>query len=161
MSRNSKRIKIYIAGPLKFETTRIILDEIEKLCQDNGFDTWSPYKDAGLLSNDDLDNPKILGKVLDLDIRAFHECSGAIFLLDGLHSGTLFELGYAYYIARNISPNFLLIGLYTSIRKEKGLDSMVKFAFKSLSNAYIVFSLKELASLLSDIKEKLSSVRDY
>jgi nucleoside 2-deoxyribosyltransferase len=140
--------KFYIAGPLKFESTRMYLDQIENLVLELDFNTWTPYKDAGILTNKDLKNPEKVKKVLEQDIVAFQECDGAIFLLDGYHTGTIFELGYAYYFARNIRPEFILIGIYTTIRGQETLDSMVRFAFQDVKRGYLVTSLQELKKIL-------------
>jgi nucleoside 2-deoxyribosyltransferase len=140
-------LKFYIAGPLKFESTRKYLDAIEETARKSGFATWSPYKDAGILTNEDLKDPEKVKTVLEKDIEAFHECDGAIFLLDGYHVGTIFELGYAYYFAKNIKRDFILIGVYTTVRGKENLDSMIKFCFQDKGT--VVTSLSELEELLS------------
>ena len=101
--------KFYVAGALKFGSIRIYLDKIENILYKNGFATWSPYKDADVLSNEDLKDATKVKETSEKDIVAFHECDGAIFLLDGYHIGTAFELGYAYYLARNIKKTLSLL----------------------------------------------------
>jgi len=146
----NKILKFYIAGPLKFESARIYLDQIENILRKNGFDIWSPYKDAGILSNEDLKDVNKVKKVLERDIIAFHECDGAIFFLDGYHTGTIFELGYAYYFARNVKKDFILIGIYTTVRGKHSLDSMIKFCFED--KGVIVTSLSELEKVIVNIR---------
>jgi len=141
----------YVAGPLKYESTRTYLDKIEEVLLRNGFSTWSPYKDAGILSNEDLKNPEKIKTVLEKDIAAFKDCNGAIFFLDGYHVGTIFELGYAYYLTKNAKKDFILIGLYTTIRGVENLDSMIKFCFEDTGS--IVTSLSELEDLLLRINK--------
>lgn len=147
----NKEKKFYIAGALKYESTRRYLDEIEKIVKDCGYATWSPYKDAGILSNEDLKNPKKVREVLEKDVIAVHECDGAIFLIDGYYTGTIFELGYVYYYARNVKTDFILIGLYTTIRGKSTMDSMIKFCFED--RGIILSSLEELEKYLSNLKE--------
>jgi len=151
-----KKFRFYIAGPLKFESSRMFLDKIEEIVRKYGFDTWSPYKDAGLLSDKDLRDPQRVKEVLEKDIQAFDECDGAIFFLDGEHSGTIFELGYAYYIARKKS-DFPLIGVYTTIRGVEALDSMIRFCFEK---GRIVTSLSELEKVVADFKKNIYKNRD-
>ena len=148
-----RKFKFFIAGPLKFESTRFYLDRIEEIARKNGFQTWSPYRDAGILSEEDLKNPQKIKEVLEKDIIAFDECNGAIFLLDGEHIGTIFELGYAYYIARNKRKDFLLIGVFSNIRGKEALDSMVKFCFEE--KGVIVSSLSELENFLIKFKKTI------
>jgi nucleoside 2-deoxyribosyltransferase len=143
-------LKFYIAGPLKFESTRIYLDKIEEILIKNGFGAWSPYKDAGILTGEDLKNPEKVKAVLEKDIIAFHECDGAIFLLDGYYVGTIFELGYAYYLAKNVRKSFILIGVYTTVRGKETLDSMIKFCFEDVG--LIVTSLSELEEYLTTLQ---------
>ncbi len=150
--KQSTFFKFYIAGPLKFESTRTYLDKIEEIVARNGFATWSPYKDAGILSSEDLKRPEKVKAVLEKDIAAFHECDGAIFLLDGYHVGTMFELGYAYYLARNIRKDFILIGIYTTVRGKESLDSMIKFCFQDVG--LVVTSLSEVEEYLVKMRKE-------
>lgn len=145
--------KFYIAGPLKFESTRIYLDKIEEIVKRYGFDTWSPYKNAGILSREDLKNPQKVKEVLEKDILAFEECDGAIFLLDGEHTGTIFELGYAYSIAKNKRKDFPLIGVYTTVRGKESLDSMIRFCLEE--KGLVVTSLSELEKFLDNFRKTI------
>jgi 7-cyano-7-deazaguanine reductase len=90
---------------------------------------------------------------LEKDIIALDKCDGAIFLLDGEHTGTILELGYAYYIAKNKSEGYPLIGVYTSIRGKESLDSMVKFCLEE--KGVVVTSLSELEKYLEDLKKNI------
>jgi nucleoside 2-deoxyribosyltransferase len=142
-----KNFKFYLAGALKFESVRTYLEKIENILNKKGIAIWSPYKDAGILTNKDLKNPQKVKEVLEKDIVAFHECDGAIFLLDGYHVGTIFELGYAYYLAKNVKKDFILIGIYTTVRGKNSLDSMIKFCFED--KGIIITSLAELEEIIT------------
>jgi len=150
--------KFYIAGPLKFESTRMYLDKIEETLTRSGFSTWSPYKDAGILSNEDLKSPEKIKATLEKDIIAFRDCDGAIFLLDGYHIGTIFELGYAYCLAKNTKKDFILVGIYTTVRGKETLDSMIKFCFEDTGS--IVTSLSELEELLIQIHKSQEGIKN-
>ena len=145
-----RKKKFYIAGALKYESTRKYLDEIERTTKECGFETWSPYKDAGILSNEDLKDPQKVKEVLEKDVIAVHECDGAIFLIDGYYTGTIFELGYVYYYTRNVNKDFILIGLYTTVRGKATMDSMIKFCFED--RGVVLSSLDELKEYLLKLK---------
>jgi hypothetical protein len=141
--------KVYVAGPLQFQSSRVYLERIEAILKRNGFDTWSPYKDSGFLTADDLSRPEVVARVLGANIAAFEECVGAVFLLDGCSTGTIFELGYAYCLAKNTRRDFVLIGLYSSLRGSEGLDPMVAYALGDVG--IVVTSLADLEGKLTRI----------
>jgi nucleoside 2-deoxyribosyltransferase len=82
---------IYLAGPFFTFAQRWLIDQIRKALSDMGLNVFSPLHDVGY------------GYSLDIaekDLKALDSCSIVFSVLDGLDSGTLFEVGYA--IAKNI-----------------------------------------------------------
>jgi hypothetical protein len=144
---------LYIASPLKFESNHAYLTQIESIARECGFECWMPHKDAGLLSDEDLrDAGRVrVRSVLLKDLDAFRICSGAVFVLDGCPAGTLMEAGYACHLKRSLRREFLLVGIYSSLRGLHGLDPMVQFCFQEFGE--LVTSLAELRGAL--LKHKL------
>lgn len=82
--------KIYLAGPFFKFTERWLVNEIYLNFKEFGLNVFSPYHDVG---------PGSAELVVDRDIEGLDECELIFAIIDGLDSGTLFEVGYA--IARN------------------------------------------------------------
>ncbi len=87
---NKKSKKIYLAGPFFKFTERWLVNEIYLNLKDFGLDVFSPYHDVG---------PGNAELVVNKDIEGLDECEVIFAIIDGLDSGTLFEVGYA--IAKN------------------------------------------------------------
>lgn len=82
----SSEKKVYLAGPFFTFTQRWLVNEIRKSLLDSGLKVFSPYHDIGFGSAQD---------VAQKDLDGLKESSVVIAILDGLDSGTLFEVGYA------------------------------------------------------------------
>lgn len=82
--------KIYLAGPFFKFTERWLVNEIYITLKDFGLDVFSPYHDVGSGKAD---------LVVNKDIEGLDECDVIFAIIDGLDSGTLFEVGYA--VAQN------------------------------------------------------------
>lgn len=82
--------KIYLAGPFFKFTERWLVNEIYITLKDFGLNVFSPYHDVG---------PGKADLVVNKDIEGLEECEVIFAIIDGLDSGTLFEVGYA--IAKN------------------------------------------------------------
>jgi nucleoside 2-deoxyribosyltransferase len=78
--------KIYIAGPFFTFTQRWLTNQIRDSLQAMGLNVFSPWHDVGYGSARD---------VVDLDIKGLNESKVVFAVIDGLDSGTLFEIGYA------------------------------------------------------------------
>ena len=130
-------MKAYIAGKLSTESERKLLEDIDRLCKEQGIETFLPHRDAGICKSlEDVQetfNKDIKEGMDNIDI--------IIALLDGLHvgAGTAWELGYAH--AKNIPA----IGLKTDEPIEEALEQLSAILIGSMP---IVTSLEEL-------KEKL------
>lgn len=83
-STSSKRV--YLAGPFFTFAQRWLINEIRNSLGHAGLSVFSPFHDVGLGSAMD---------VAKKDLEGLENCSVVFAVLDGLDSGTLFEIGYA------------------------------------------------------------------
>lgn len=133
-------MKIYIAGKLESEPERERLEELAKIIEKIGFETFLPHRDVGICEGiKDIDRI-FKGDVID----GFKDCNLVVALLDGLHvgAGTAWELGYAY--AKRIP----IIGLKTD---EPVSDAIEYLSAILISSMKIVTSIKELEEELENI----------
>ena len=133
-------MKVYIAGKICSESEREQLEKIAGICEKNGFETFLPHRDVGLINGfDEVD------KIFEGDIKkGFKGCKLVVACLDGLHvgAGTAWELGYAY--ANGIPA----IGLKTDEPIENALEYLSAILIGSMK---IVGSFKELEKELKNI----------
>jgi len=131
--------KAYIAGKIRRSSERDFLEEIDKLCESLGFETFLPHRDVGLATGlEDVE------KIFDGDINiGLKNCDLVVAVLDGLHvgAGTAWELGYAY------ANNIPLIGIKR--------DEPVSDALEYLS-AILIGSM-EIVDSMEKLKEKLET----
>ena len=92
---------VYLAGPFFSIGQRWLVDEVKRCLQDLGVSVFSPVHDVGVGPAD---------SVVTKDIQGLGKCDAVLAILDGLDSGTLFEVGYArahekpvYAIAQSVS----------------------------------------------------------
>lgn len=78
--------EIYLAGPFFNMAERWLELQARDALQGQGLRVFSPLRDVGLGS---------AGEVVAKDIAGLNRCSAVFAILDGLDSGTLFEIGYA------------------------------------------------------------------
>jgi hypothetical protein len=78
--------KVYLAGPFFSMPQRWLVDEARRGLRELGMDVFSPFHDIG---------PGAADVVAPADLAAIRECRSVLALLDGLDSGTIFEVGYA------------------------------------------------------------------
>jgi nucleoside 2-deoxyribosyltransferase len=136
-------MKVYIAGKIRTESEREMLEEIDEICREKGFETFLPHRDVGLCT--DVNDA---GKIFEGDIKkGFKNVGLVIALLDGLHvgAGTAWELGYAY--AKGIKA----IGVKT--------DEPVSDALEYLS-AILIGSMK-IVTTLDELKEELEKIMNF
>jgi hypothetical protein len=91
INRSSPMHQVYLAGPFFNFSERWILDQLRTALMDMNLKVFSPYHDVGHGSAKD---------VVHKDIEGLKDSKLVVAFLDGLDSGTLFEIGYA--IANNI-----------------------------------------------------------
>ena len=97
--------RAYLAGPFFTVSQRWLVDEVRRGLLDLGLTVFSPVHDVG---------PGPAQVVGPADIAALEECDVVFAILDGLDSGTLFEVGYArargtpvYALAQTVSTEDL------------------------------------------------------
>lgn len=130
-------MKIYIAGKVRTESEQELLEEVNKMCEGLGFETFLPHRDVGLVK--DMGDVK---RIFEGDIvSGFKDVDLVVAVLDGLHvgAGTAWELGYAY--AKGIPA----IGLKTDESVEEGLEYL---------SAILVGSM-EIVKSIDDLKKRL------
>ena len=77
---------VYLAGPFFTMMQRWLIEEARTALIDEGFHVFSPFHDVGLGAAE---------TVVPADIRALDTTDIMFAVLEGLDSGTLFEIGYA------------------------------------------------------------------
>ena len=99
------RGRAYLAAPFFTLGQRHLVDEVRRLLSEFGIDVFSPVHDVGVGPADE---------VAPADIAGLQESDVVFAILDGLDSGTLFEVGYAralgkpvYALAQDVSSNDL------------------------------------------------------
>jgi nucleoside 2-deoxyribosyltransferase len=84
--------RIYVAGPLFSQSEREFDEKIAAICEELGYKTFLPHRDAGLQDHDNSN------AIFDGDMRALNEADLVVCNLDGVDvdAGTAWEIGYAY-----------------------------------------------------------------
>lgn len=80
------RNRLYLAGPFFTMAQRWMIDQGRRHLSDQGFEVFSPFHDVGYGS---------ATEVVPADIEALDQSDIVFAIVDGLDSGTLFEVGYA------------------------------------------------------------------
>lgn len=133
-------MKIYIAGKLCSENEKKQLEKIAKLCEELGFETFLPHRDAGI-----CESLKDIKKIFKKDIlEGMGRVDLVIAMLDGLHvgAGTAWELGYAY--AKNIPA----IGIKTDESPEDALEYL----------SAILLGSMQIVKNFEDLEEELKKL---
>ena len=97
--------EVYLASPFFTVSQRWLVDEVRQGLVGLGLEVFSPLHEIG---------PGPAGEVAPADIAALKKCDVVFAILDGLDSGTVFEVGYAralekpvYALAQNVSTEDL------------------------------------------------------
>jgi nucleoside 2-deoxyribosyltransferase len=97
--------KVYLASPFFTLSQRWLVDEARRCLTELGLDVFSPVHDIG---------PGPAEAVAPADLAALDDCDAVFAILDGLDSGTLFEVGHArakskpvYALAQTVSEEDL------------------------------------------------------
>ena len=132
-------MKVYIAGKISTENERELLEKVDNLCKELGFDTFLPHKNVGLAKSIKDVKRIFKGDIID----GFKDCKLVIAVLDGLHvgAGTAWELGYAY--VKGIPA----IGIKTDEPVEDALEELSAILIGSMP---IVSSFQELKKKLKE-----------
>ena len=97
--------EVYLASPFFTVSQRWLVDEVRQGLADLGLQVFSPLHEIG---------PGPAGEVAPADIAGLKKCDVVFAILDGLDSGTVFEVGFAralekpvYALAQNVSTEDL------------------------------------------------------
>jgi len=85
--------QVYLAGPFFTYAQRWLVNEFYTALRNIGVSVFSPYHDVG------LGDAK---QVTDLDLQGLDKSSIIFAIVDGMDSGTIFEVGYAKAKAKNV-----------------------------------------------------------
>lgn len=134
-------MKVYIAGPLFCTFERDFLEKITKICEDRGFETFLPHRDAELIEGDNYP-PEKLKEVFHADKRGIDDADIIVAVLSGpgIDAGTAWEIGYAHARGKKV------IGLVDDFRLKQSMSLMISHT------SLLVFSLEELDAELRKIK---------
>jgi len=133
--------KIYVAGPLFTEEQRWLLERVDAVCREQGFETYLPHRDAGLFDRDSDSS-----FFFQQDLRQLQEAAAVVAVLNGddVDSGTAWEMGYFYAIKGG--P---IIGYVNDTRKPHP---------KAQLNPMVVGSLLALVSTMEDLAHALRQI---
>lgn len=92
---NNKHVnkKIYLAGPFFTMQERWLVEEARNNLKQHGFDVFSPVHDVG---------KGIAEDVVPADIEGIEQSDVLFAIVDGLDSGTIFEIGYARALGKGV-----------------------------------------------------------
>jgi hypothetical protein len=85
--------EVYLAGPFFTMAQRWQVDEARRCLAEVGMSVFSPFHEIG---------PGLAGDVAPADIEAIKRCDAVFAILDGLDSGTMFEVGFARAIGKPV-----------------------------------------------------------
>ena len=88
-----KKGLVYLAGPFFTLSEKLFVSDCRNLLRAMGMDVFSPYHDVGEGKAEDV-APK--------DIEHLKDCNCVFAIVDGLDSGTLFEVGYAVSLGKKV-----------------------------------------------------------
>lgn len=133
-------MKIYIAGKIRSESERELLEKIDGVCKSLGFETFLPHRDVGLAKGIKDVKRIFKGDIID----GFKDIILLIAVLDGLHvgAGTAWELGYAY--AKGIPA----IGFKTDETPEEALEYLSAILLGSMKFVRSIEELKKELMLI-------------
>lgn len=85
---------VYVAGPLFTQGERDLLEQIDRLCRDCGYQTYLPHRDAGVF----IRGVTPSSFFFQTDLLQLERADLVIAVLNGaeVDSGTAWEMGYAY-----------------------------------------------------------------
>ena len=132
--------KIYVAGPLFTEGERWLLERIDKVCRDVGYETYLPHRDAGVFDRDSDSS-----FFFQQDLRRLQEADVVVAVINGfdVDSGTAWEMGYFYALGKRT-----IIGYLHDSRLPRPQSQL---------NPMIVNSLQKLVHDLDALAEALTS----
>jgi len=135
--------KIYVAGPLFTEGQRWLLERVDAVCRQQGFETYLPHRDAGLFDRDSDSS-----FFFQQDLRQLQEAAIVVAVLNGddVDSGTAWEMGYFYAVKGG--P---IVGYVHDTRKPHPKAQLNPMVVGSLHT--LVQDLDALAEVLAGLKK--------
>ena len=135
--------KIYVAGPLFTEGQRWLLERVDAVCRQQGFETYLPHRDAGLFDRDSDSS-----FFFQQDLRQLQEAAIVVAVLNGddVDSGTAWEMGYFYAVKGG--P---IVGYVHDTRKPHPRAQLNPMVVGSLHT--LVQDLDALAEVLAGLKK--------
>ena len=99
-------MRVYIAASLSNEAERVFNLHLRDFIRSEGFDTYLPQEDGGLLSdliNTNVSEDEIRENLFKRDYQEIKNCDIILCLLDGriIDEGVCFELGAAYALGKD------------------------------------------------------------
>jgi nucleoside 2-deoxyribosyltransferase len=85
--------RVYLAGPFFTMAERWLIDQSRRHLSDQGFEVFSPLHDVGYGT---------AAEVVPKDVEAIERSDFVFAVVDGLDSGTLFEVGFARALGRPV-----------------------------------------------------------
>jgi nucleoside 2-deoxyribosyltransferase len=85
--------RVYLAGPFFTMAERWMIEQSRRYLSDHGFNVFSPYHDVGYGA---------AAEVVPIDIGALERSDFVFAIVDGLDSGTIFEVGFAKAIGKYV-----------------------------------------------------------
>ncbi len=136
--------KIYIAGPLFTEAQRWLLERIDAVCREQGFETYLPHRDAGLFDREGDSRP-----FFEQDLAQLRAADLVVAVLNGadVDSGTAWEMGYFY--AQGRGP---IVGYLNDSRLPRPQAQMNPMVVGSIYT--LVDNLDTLGQVLAVLKQQ-------
>ncbi|GGK71841.1 PfkB family carbohydrate kinase [Rufibacter glacialis] len=119
---SSEPKKVYLAGPFFTMSQRWLINQFRDSLLKIGLKVFSPYHDVGVGAAEE---------VVHLDIEALNSCDVIVAILDGLDSGTLFEVGYGRAIGKPV-VGFLESGMQESMTMLEGTNCIIEKDFSTV-----------------------------
>lgn len=115
VSLKENRKKVYLAGPFFSISEKYQIEEVRSLLLRLDVDVFSPLHDVGLEGD-----PK---SIATLDLKGLNSCDSVLAIVDGEDPGTLFEIGYARAMNKDV------VVLSTNVKNDtfmlSGTDCMI------------------------------------
>lgn len=140
MRRNSTReaTRIYVASPLSSEGERDFNLKLEHFLSEQGFSTYLPQRDGGLMSQmlrQGQDENTVRRTLFEADVNAIKSADIVLAVLDGrsIDDGVCVELGIGYALGRDC------VGFKTDSRSSfNGRDNlMVEGALRGTARTWV------------------------
>ena len=116
-----KHNKVYLAGPFFTMAQRWMIEQGRRYLSEQGFQIFSPYHDVGYGT---------AAEVVPTDIAALQQSDFVFAIVDGLDSGTLFEIGYAKSLGKPVVA-FVQNETEQSLKMLQGTDCEIVSDFAS------------------------------